>query len=242
MDNLLRVNSIHLELLEPLLKWRILDLKSIREKISYPLGKRNFEKIVSRLEKESVLESVTDPWSRKKFIYLTKFGAGLVDGSFYYPVMNKETIFHDAKVAEVVQKLMRNKCFSKFLLEHEINESREIGRSVGEIPDALIQGRRRDVNFRLAFELELSRKSKSRIIAKVKRYLSTGYYDYILYLFCSDAIYRGYRKVLEEEFGADVFKRVMLLNNSTLLSTKFNIENSKGWFNGQEIFFNDLFK
>lgn len=242
MGSLERVNSIHMKVLDPLLKWRILDLERMRGVSQYEYSKKNFQKVVCKLEKSNLIKSIIDPWSRRKFVYLTKFGAGIIDGTFYYPEMNKETIFHDAKVSETVNSLMTKNCFNSFLLEHEINETREIGKSVGEIPDALLNGENRGLKFKLALELELTRKSKMRIIAKVKRYIATGYYDYIMYLFCSEAIFKGYKKVLEEEFGLEVFKRVMLFNNDTVLSTKFQINKSRGWFNGSEVSLEDIFK
>jgi len=232
----LNINSMHLQFLTPLNKWRILDLKNLREEIDYPLHPSGFEKTIRRLEKAKILGSFRDPWSRRKFVYLSENGEMLVNDSGRKIALSNETFLHDAKVSEFTKKLLETTFFTDVILEHQI---REVGK--GEVPDARLTGERKGVAFSMAFELEITRKSKDRIKAKINRYLQSDYYDYVLYLFCSKPIWEGYRRFIQEEFGERGFQKVMLFWNPTILSKKIDPNEGIGYFKSKEVKFDELF-
>lgn len=70
-DILLSVNSFHLELIRPLVKWKILSIKELFEDSGYVGTYKNFQKIVTRLEKAGVVKGTKDVWTKSKRIWLT---------------------------------------------------------------------------------------------------------------------------------------------------------------------------
>lgn len=236
VPNYLNINSIHLQFLAPLAKWRILDLKSLREEVDYPLHPDGFAKNIRKLEKAQVLRSFQDPWSRKKYIYLSSEGEKLVNDTGKPLSISEETIVHDAKVAQFVRLMLERSTINEAILEHEIN-----GKGLGQQPDAVLFGEKKGVKFSMAFELEFTRKSKARIKEKVSKYISSSYYDYVLYLFCSKNVFNSYQTTIRENFGEDAFRKVMLFWNPTLMSRKIDLNSGGGQFKSKEVSFEELF-
>ncbi len=233
--DILKINSIHLSYLTPLSKWKILDLKEMREEIDYPSHSTTFSRVIRRLEKAMVVKSFKDPYSKKKFVFLTEHGEKLVSSSSKSLSISDETMLHDAKVSQVSRMLLKRMYIESVLLEHEIGEKFK-----SQLPDALIQGRKKDVPFNIALELELTRKSRNRILDKVRKYINSSYYDYVLYLFPTENIYKSYKSHIEEEFGKEAFERVILIWNNSLLSKSLNLDWGKGYFKSKEVSFDDV--
>ena len=80
-DILLSINPFHLELIRPLVKWKILSIKELFEDSDYVGSYKNYQKIISRLEKAHVLKGNKDVWTKTKRMYLTRFGNELVNNS-----------------------------------------------------------------------------------------------------------------------------------------------------------------
>ena len=217
-------------------KWRILDLKGLREEIDYPSHPSVFEKTIRRLEKAHIIKSFKDPWTNRKFIYLSDVGEKLVNDTGSPLAVSEETMLHDAKVAQFTRLLMERLTFTDVKLEHEIGE-----RNSSWLPDAMLWGEKGGVKFTMAFELELTRKSKNRIREKIKKYLSSNYYDYAFYLFCSENVMKSYQQFITTEFGEDAFKKLLLFWNPSLMSRKMNINSGRGYFKSKEVNFNDIF-
>ena len=236
MPNFLNVNSIHLHFLAPLSKWRILDLKSLREEADYPLHPDGFAKNIRKLEKAQILKSFKDPWSRRKYIYLTPTGEKLVNDSGRPSSLSEETIVHDAKVSQIVRLLLERSTFQKVELEHEIKSG-----DIAKLPDSILYGKKGGVDFTMAFELEFTRKSKERIKDKIGKYLGSGYYDYVLYMFCSENVFKSYKNTIGENFGEQAFKKVMLFWNPTLMSKRIDLHSGGGYFKNKEVSFVELF-
>jgi hypothetical protein len=226
---------MHLSFLKPLEKWRILDLKSLREECEYCYHARSFERLIGRLEKFKVVKSFRDPLSKRKFIYLSNLGERLMGISSKGEV-NEGTTFHDSRVSKMVRELLDRECFLASELEHQIGN-----RSQAFIPDAKLTGVKSGVKFNLAFELELTRKSKERIKSKVGHYLGNDYFDYILYMFCSDGVMQSYHRNIKEEFGVDAFNRVILMTNKSIMSQKMMLSESFGYFKNREVCIDELF-
>ena len=238
VPNSLNVNSIHLQFLEPLTKWRILDLKGLRDEIDYPSHRSVFEKTIRRLEKANVLKSFKDPWSNRKFVYLSQMGEKLVNDSGSPLSICEETIVHDAKVSQVTRIMMERRFFKEVTIEHQLSGKK----NKGQQPDALILGSKDGTDFTMAFELELSKKSKDRIKTKIRGYLESGYYNYVFYMFCSSSIMKNYKGFIEEEFGKEAFRKLMFFWNPTILSRKLDLNKGNGYFKSKEVRFDEIFK
>ena len=235
-SKLLNVNSIHLQFLSPLLKWRILGLKELREEINYPSHPTVFEKLIRRLERAQVINSFRDPWSNQKFIFLSDAGGRILGAGESHLKVTEETMLHDAKVAQFTRLLINRETFYEAKLEHDLS-----GNNLTWQPDSILWGKKKGKRFTMAFELELTRKSKSRIREKIRKYLTSTYYDYVLYLFCSENVMRSYQSFILEEFGDEAFKKVLLFWNPSILSRNLDLTQGVGFFKSQEVSFNDIF-
>jgi hypothetical protein len=77
---------------------------------------------------------------------------------------------------------------------------KELNRISALVPDASLTVRQGIYEYRVAFEMELSRKSNPRIYAKIEHYLTKSGYDFVLYV-CGDEliarhILKNHRSVL----------------------------------------------
>jgi len=85
--------------IRPLLKWRILDVQTLwAENGVYKGNYANFHKALQRMEKWRVIVSTKNPWTRKKYIFLSDVGAKMVGKDQAAFLLNKDTWGHDARV------------------------------------------------------------------------------------------------------------------------------------------------
>lgn len=236
MEQLLSIRPAHLEAINPLLKWRILDQKTLWEESSKTMGYRGFQKILARLEGVKILESKIIPYIKRKYVYLSPVGEKIMNEGGRPLGINKENFFHDARLADLMRELIKIPTFSNFLFEHEIIDKSFL-RNVRHIPDALLIGRKKNVEFKLAVELEVTRKSFSRIEEKVRFYLDEGEYDYVVYFFVSKRIKEAYENFLIERFKDSVKDRFFFF----VLDEKGETLESKGTFRGEEKILKEVF-
>ena len=100
------LNRMHIEMLEPLGHWRIMDIQSLLRLGKYPYTIKSFRKIIQKLELQKVIQTFRDPYSGKKFVYMSKEGEKLINHSDSSIALCQETIFHDAKVSEVARAML----------------------------------------------------------------------------------------------------------------------------------------
>jgi hypothetical protein len=234
-ESLININSLHLDFLKPLTDWRILDMQSLREECDYRYHTTSFEKLIRRLERSNIVKSFKDPLNNRKFIYLSTLGENLI-GAKRKTSISEETMFHDSRVTLITRELLERSCFQRSELEHQIGNS-----SMAFVPDAALIGEKNGVSFKLAFELELTRKSKDRIKSKLSHYLGNDYYNYIFYMFCNEGVMQSYLKNIEENFNDDALSRVILMTNKTIMSRKMKLSESFGYFKKKEVCIDDLF-
>jgi len=222
------VNTFHLNTLVPLIKWKILRLQLLKELANYHGKINTFRKILIRLENNGIVKSFIEPMNKSKYVYLTKTGASLV-GQTSFKELSNEILYHDSKVVEITRELLKLKSINKVELEHEICSLDTL------IPDAILSGSKNNINFNLAFELEITQKSKQRIIEKVRDYLNAVEFDYVLYVFCSEAILKNYTKTINEKIGEKVWQKIIFLYVPSILNGETKLENTKCYFNNQEV-------
>lgn len=238
MENILQVNSLKLEALRPLGKWRILDLNSLVELSEVPIGYWNLHKIIRRFEKAKVLHSYKDPWTRRKMVYLEGLGHGLL-GVEKNTTINNETLLHDSKVSHILRAMLQKGIFNEVLLEHELSKKLFLS---GELsPDALMKGEKKGKAFSMAFELELTRKAHERALSKAKHYLNLQLVDYVLYQFCSEGLFQSYKKLFSEKLPEGWNNKLMLFVNTSLMSSSFALESGRGHFKNKEVHFDEIF-
>ena len=242
MDIRMNLNSLHLNYLTPLLKWRVMDLESLRKEcISAPKYK-NFHRIIRNLEKKKILEGYRDPHSRKKFIYLSPFGEGQLSLKENPTALSGETLIHDLKVSEITRSLHVQGLVDDVELEHQIHDKRNFKLTYKIIPDAILHLEKKGHKYQIAFELELTRKSNQRLIEKMKQYETSSFYHYVMYFFPSDNLMEKYIAQAEEKIGKDYMGKFMFFYHPKLSSGYHNPEDIKGIYQGKKITLSEVLK
>ena len=232
---LLNLSYNQVNVLEPLSKWRILDLTSVKEESNYLHTKNSLCKTVRKLESFGLINSFIDPFTKRKFIYLTKTGEFYVSPPGVTNGISHETVFHDAKVTEILRELLKRDCFKEAIVEHHLPPTDDFYR-----PDALITGTFKNP-FRMAFELELTQKSKSRILKRFDYYLKSQAYEYVMYLFPRNRLLSTYHTLLEENFPPEAQKKIILCHNPTIVGQKFKLSGGVVFFKHRQGDFHDFF-
>jgi hypothetical protein len=238
MDTIFIMDGGQLNYLYPLKKWRLLDLNSLQRESQYPGTYSGFKKLIQKLEKRDVLNSFRLGESRRKYVFLTKRGGAQVGLDSAALNISTETLLHDLKVAQVCRSLLDLRAIKKVELEHEI--ILEKGKNQ-YTPDALVYFENKGDAFQMAFELELTRKSKSKYLDKISFYLKSNYYDYVLYFFNDRGVMDSYKKHVQGVYGAESFEKILLALNTNMNNKNPKFEESLVFFMGKEVQLKDIF-
>lgn len=237
MKEVVHINQGHLNYVSSLLKWRILDIENLRKENIYAPQKHNFYRIIRELEKKKVLEGFREPYSKKKYVYLSSFGERQFALRENPTGISEGTILHDLKVTEITRELLHNGWINEAELEHEVNDKRNFKTSYKIIPDALLYGTNKGKDYKMALELELTQKNNQRILEKAKQYVGSSYFNYVLYLFCRKELMEKYVRMFHEVIGAEDMKRFLFftLNHEDILAS------AEGIYLGKKAKLTDLF-
>ena len=242
MGDFIHLNSVHLNYLEPLLKWRVLDLESLRKESYRAPTYKNFQRIIRSLEKQKILEGYRDPFNRKKYVYLSSFGEGKLALDENPTALSKDTLIHDIKVTEIAKAMLEEGWILDADLEHRINDKRNFRTIYNIIPDAVLHGCKAGVNYKIAMELELSRKNNQRIVEKVAQYLQGSQFNYVLYLFPKKSLLEKYVEVIKEKLGDNGLERLMFFYDDRLTAETSKIGEWDGIFKGRKLKLRELFE
>lgn len=219
-----------------------MDLESLRKEcISAPKYK-SFHRIIRNLEKKKILEGYRDPYSRKKFIYLSAFGEGRLSLKENPTALSGETLIHDLKVSEITRSLYAQGFVDDVELEHLIHDKRNFKLTYKIIPDAILQLEKKGHKYQIAFELELTRKSNQRLIEKMKQYETSSFYHYVMYFFPSENLMEKYIAQAEEKIGKEYMIKFMFFYHPQLSSGHHNPEDIKGIYQGKKITLSEVLK
>jgi len=241
MSEITHFNSSHLEYLTPLLNWRIMDLERLRRESFSGKKYNNFAKIIRNLEKAKVVNAYRHPFTRKKYIYFSSLGERYLEGEENATAVSKDTLIHDIKVSEIAQDFFERNWVTNVLLEHKLQNKRNFKSTSKVIPDAVFEIETDKYCFKLGFELEITRKSKSRILEKVKEYIMSEKYDYMIYFFSKKSIMQSYQNLIREKFN-NYSDRFMYFYDNSLTALPTDLENINGIFRGEEVKLDELFK
>lgn len=242
MDKKRNLNSRHLNYLTPLLKWRVMDVNSLRKECLRAPKYHNFCKVIRYLEKEKILEGYRDPHSRKKFVFFSSSGERLLSNKENPTAISNETVIHDSKVSEITHYLYECGLVDEVELEHEINDKRNFKTTYKIIPDAILHLEKKGHKFKIAFELELNRKSNPRITEKMKQYEDSTYYSYAMYLFPTEKLMETYIEQAEENLGKASMSKFIFFYHPDISSGKHLPEEIKGVLQGKKITLADVLK
>lgn len=241
MDKIMHLNSLHLNYLTPLLKWRVLDLESLRKECARAPKYKNFHRIIRDLEKKKVLEGYRDPYSRKKFVYLSSIGEGQLSLKDNPTALSKDTLIHDIKVSEISRELLDRGWIDEVELEHQIHDKRNFKINYKIIPDAIWYFERMGFKYQVAFELELTRKNNQRLVEKIKQYEASGYYHYVIYVFPNTNLMNKYIEVIKERIGEEIMNKLMFFCHENISSKSHDLDEVYGQFKGKKLKLSEVF-
>ena len=87
----------------------------------------------------------------------------------------------------------------------------------------------------MAFELEISRKSKVRIGNKLRHYSNSTLYDYIFYFFSTEELMKKFKEILEELSPQSYVDKFLLFYIPTLFSKDIQLDYAEGYFQNKKI-------
>ncbi|MCK5883688.1 MAG: hypothetical protein KAG61_08370 [Bacteriovoracaceae bacterium] len=235
MNQFMGINAVHLDYLTPLLKWKIMDIRSLLKASTCPSHYVSFARVIRRLQSFGILESIVEPISRKKYVYFSEVGLKVSSGNNKLLFDSGDSPIHDAKSSELSRKFLELDTIDRVMMEHEHYSKNSI------IPDASFYGQKNGRNFSIAFELEITRKSRSRLIGKIKSYFTRTDYDYVIYFFASSSLLDSYVKFVEEDLGERYLNRIMFASNPKIFNGNYQLEESEVLFKGERKKLGDIF-
>ncbi|MCK5074435.1 MAG: hypothetical protein KAQ98_13475 [Bacteriovoracaceae bacterium] len=216
--------------LSQLAKWKVISQRELFSVMDGLITYQGFAKQVQKLEAEGFISSFM-AHDRNKYIYLTSIGARSTSQGTDYS-NSKEMLGHDLMCSMVLRELLK---FKNFKTGEMLDE--KIG---GIAPDARIDAQRGEVEYVLAVELELHRKSKDRIREKFKKYGSSETYSYCLYVFQRPEVHNTYVGMLKS-MSQKIQKKIILLLDGNLTISEFNFQDSECWFKNEVKSFEAIF-
>ncbi|MBL7665284.1 MAG: replication-relaxation family protein [Bacteriovoracaceae bacterium] len=240
MTEFMNLNSLHLNYLGPLLKWRVMDLESLRRECFRIPKYHNFYRVIRSLEKRKVLEGYRDPFSRKKFVYLSSLGEAQLSIRENSNALSRETLIHDIKVSEIVRALLDSGLIENAELEHQIHDKRTSRNDFEITPDAVLYYEKDGKKIKVALELELTRKNNQRITEKARQYLYNSFYQNVIYIFPQKELMKKYQEVMLNKLGDDVFKRLHFFYHPELTFKPYKFDAIMGEIEKNEMSLKDF--
>lgn len=242
MKEAIHINQGHLNYISPLLKWRILDVENLRKENNYAPQRYNFYRIIRELEKKKVLVGFREPYTKKKYVYLSSFGERQFALKENPTAISESSLIHDLKVTEIAKSFLDFEWIVEAELEHEVHDKRNFRTQYKIIPDALFHGVNKGASYKMAVELELTQKNNQRILEKGKQYVASNYFNYVLYLFVRKELMKKYVGMFSEIFKEEEMKRFMFFTVPTFIEDEDGLKESAGIYLGKEIHLKELFK
>lgn len=230
LNYLEKVAPSYFEILNPLLKWRILSVKELKNQSDYSGSQSAFYKIISKLEKNNLVDSFMNSWSNEKFLYLKPAALkALGQEKFLLPV-NVDIRFHDAITTKVALFFQSCAFVKEIYLDQEIPKHFPI---MEKTPDILIVGEKTKP-FKLALEIELTQKNKTRVQDIFKRHGESKIINNIVYITDKKSIFNSYINYLNELSTASDCSKFIFIYEKDLNAKTFNLLNSRALYQGRE--------
>jgi hypothetical protein len=211
MTQFTHLNSIYMNYLTPLQKWRIMDLESLRRACDTEPNYFHFARIIREMEKEKIVESFKHRFNGKKYIFFSSFGERQISNEKNPTSISKDSLIHDMKVSELAQSFFNLNWVDYISLEHELLNKRDFRQTFKIIPDALMGIKVGGKKINIALELELTQKQKQRIREKAKQYIISSKYEYVLYFFSKQSVMNTYMEEIKNTVGEKNLNRFLFV-------------------------------
>jgi hypothetical protein len=230
MNYLEKISPSYFEILTPLKKWRILSVKDLKDQAEYQKSASSFYKVIAKLEKNRLIDSFINSWSNEKFIYLLPEALKVIGDEKTLLPVNLDQRFHDAIATRIALLFKSIPFVTDIYLDQEIPRIYPL---MEKTPDILIEGVQTKP-FKLAVEIELTQKNKTRVQEIFKCHDDSKIINNVIYITDKPSVFNAYTRYLNElqdEINKDRF--IFVLEKE--LNTKtFNILSSKALYRGRE--------
>lgn len=224
-------------ILREILKWRAVPLGLLHDLSGYQGTKKSFYRVIKNLESKKLIKSAHYN-GLAKIIYPSSELATLTKVQAI--LFQEESLSHEAMVTLVCCELMTWEIFISNKLPHEITQGK-YDSGIRRLPDATFDGINKGKAFKLALEMEVSRKSKTRVQNKIEDYLSNNVFDFVFYIFNDRFIYEGYKRILEDYLNQpqhihrknESSAKFILGFKKDIISTKFKLEQLEIYYQGK---------
>lgn len=240
MSNINHLNSVYLNYLTPLMKWRILDLESLRRECESNPSYYHFSRVIRKMEKEKIVEAYRHRFNGKKYIFFSSFGERQVAGEKNATAISKDSLIHDLKVSEIAKNLSKLNGVDNVMLEHELQNKRDFRTTYKVIPDAIIELTNNNLRCNMVLELELTQKNKQRIKEKAKQFMLSSKYDYVIYIFSKPTMMKTYIEEISRTVGEKYIDRFLFATDIQLTSNETNLMELDLYQRGKKLKFDDF--
>ncbi len=217
------------DILEIIGKWKIISLRNLYNLTFKGCAYESFKRKIRKLEQMQLIKHKRYSHN-KKYLYLTELGFKYTQG------VNKlepsqDIFLHDLLLSEIlVETLKFSKvtdvtCYPQF--ESRIE------------PDGMIYALSGDEELKIALEVELTQKSKTRVVSKLEEYRDSALYDFVLFVTNSERISKTYSRYINELDSSIIQKSVLILNPD-MQPTDINLEKSICIYKGKRVKFTSI--
>ncbi|HAZ12961.1 MAG: hypothetical protein A2X86_09235 [Bdellovibrionales bacterium GWA2_49_15] len=227
MEYLEKIKPSYVDLLMPLKRWKILDVKALKEASEYSGSFSGFYKIVAKLEKNLLLDSFTNSWSNEKFVYLSPNGLKALGENERGLGINRDTRFHDSIVSKVARFFAGYSFVKDVYLDFQIKDAFPL---LERVPDCLLVGALKSP-FKMAIEVELTQKSQERVTQIYRTYSDSKVVNQILYITDKQSIFDAYKEYFNQ--GGELIKeKFLFLLTKDLSKGRCDLKNEPVYFRG----------
>lgn len=229
------------EILKSILRWRCLSIENVFDLLDTKNKFNSIRQKIYRLEKYGLLKSKLF-MNSKKVVYPSK---DFLDFLGLGSEIIVENVRHDSYVSSICSSLLHYNFAKVIQLPHEYKTKSSWKHHALE-PDAIMELEQDGEKFQIAIEVELWRKSKSRVYEKMIDYAKAVQFDYAFYFFADEVSFNSYTERIKELLTDDKHSFIHEVISSkivlVLLNNKDNrvvdVGSSKVFHNGE----NKIFK
>ncbi|MEX0799365.1 MAG: hypothetical protein WEB87_00820 [Bacteriovoracaceae bacterium] len=203
MEKLISSRAVYQDIIKTVGCWKIIDYRGIREQAQTKMSNTLVGRRVRYLERCGILESTVYD-RKKKYFYLTDLGLKIAKKKKNYRP-EEETLLHDLLAGAVVREICRHDRVFHADMCH-LYAADDIH------PDATVWAKRGEDEYRIAIELELTQKSKERVLEKYGKYVRSKKFDYVVFITQKQELVSAYLECLGKLNKASREKFVFILN------------------------------
>lgn len=190
-------------ILSQVLKWRAVPLNLLQEMSDYPGTKASFYRVIRNLENRKLIKA-THFNGISKIVIPTQELANLTTQKFTN--FQEDSLNHEAIVTQLCFELLNHEIFQSVKLPHEVTAG-SYDSGMNRLPDAVLNGTNQGTPFKMALEVEITRKSKIRVQNKVEDYLRNAVFDFIFYVFNDKATFEAYQRFIKEIIARPIYEQ-----------------------------------